>query len=561
MKLKSCQCIVIAATVCAACFFPGNTASRQPSLQADTVDAPGTGTNLSPRISAHFYLPETSPAPATVGSSIPSAAVRQRCTDRISVFGEEDADWTNLGGNARRSGQSGGNGPVSAAELWSNDDDVSIIAWHPVILGEYVFAIRQTAFPDTAANDELIAWDLDTGQEQWRIEVPYGGDPDQEWIAHVIGANNGRVYAARGGSGRQTPVYAFDASTGAQVWASEHLTFASPQESAVFAPNGDLIVGDYLQLARIDAVDGSTAWSISRACAVSGNCAAALGFDGVYIDEPGSFNQKIVKIDPETGDRLYESPTMDGMTVQNAPFVSHDGLTVYLARSQNNTATDFLFAFDDTGTALVESWHRPVRWTTSHEHGLAEDGSIYTFVPGDIFVRLNPDNGEITASAGVLAPIDTNLSARTAVAACGTVYVSNGWAGNPAQNGRIWAFPADLSEQLFELTLDRQNSGGPSLGSRATLVVADRIGIRAYRSDPVTPTATPECIRNGDVNLDGTLTAGDAQMAFYIVLGLYSPTYQEECAADCNGDDTVTSADAQTIFLVVLGTGTCADPL
>jgi hypothetical protein len=74
-------------------------------------------------------------------------------------------------------------------------------------------------------------------------------------------------------------------------------------------------------------------------------------------------------------------------------------------------------------------------------------------------------------------------------------------------------------------------------------------------------TPTPDCIHNGDVNLDGVISAADAQMAFYIVLGLHVPTYEEECAADCNGDDIVSAADAQAIFLVVLGSGNCVDPL
>ena len=69
------------------------------------------------------------------------------------------------------------------------------------------------------------------------------------------------------------------------------------------------------------------------------------------------------------------------------------------------------------------------------------------------------------------------------------------------------------------------------------------------------------CVNHGDVNLDGTITAADAQLAFFIVLGTYSPTFEEECAADCNGDGEVTAADAQAIFLVVLGLGDCADPL
>ncbi|HPQ42516.1 MAG TPA: hypothetical protein PLV45_19245, partial [bacterium] len=56
-------------------------------------------------------------------------------------------------------------------------------------------------------------------------------------------------------------------------------------------------------------------------------------------------------------------------------------------------------------------------------------------------------------------------------------------------------------------------------------------------------------------------TAGDAQMAFYIVLGSITPTYEQWCAADCNGDDEVTAGDAQLIFLAVLGADECVDPL
>lgn len=76
-----------------------------------------------------------------------------------------------------------------------------------------------------------------------------------------------------------------------------------------------------------------------------------------------------------------------------------------------------------------------------------------------------------------------------------------------------------------------------------------------------TPTETPSCINNGDVNNDGLVSSVDAQMAFMIALGSYSPTHDEECAADCDGNGLVTSADAQQIFRTGLGQTTCADPL
>ncbi len=78
--------------------------------------------------------------------------------------------------------------------------------------------------------------------------------------------------------------------------------------------------------------------------------------------------------------------------------------------------------------------------------------------------------------------------------------------------------------------------------------------------DP-TPTPTPGCINNGDVNFNGTITAGDAQLAFMITLGAYSATPREYCAADCNANGTVTAGDAQGIFARALGLGSCADPL
>lgn len=86
-------------------------------------------------------------------------------------------------------------------------------------------------------------------------------------------------------------------------------------------------------------------------------------------------------------------------------------------------------------------------------------------------------------------------------------------------------------------------------------------GENAAEPTPV-PTETPNpCVNDGDVNNDGSITAGDAQMAFQIALGTLSPTPEQECSADCNGNSTVTAGDAQQIFMTALGTASCVDPL
>ena len=398
-------------------------------------------------------------------------------------------DWGNYGGNAARNGRTAALGPVDLHAAWSNTDDFSIISWHPFIEDGRVFTVREAGFPQNggSANDAVIAYDLASGAELWRVTLPFGGDTSTEWIAWIGGVRDGQVYCSRSSNLQPGPLIALDAATGATNWTSTLTTEAWAHDGLVFAPNGDPIIGDRLRIARLDAVTGGVVWNTVRSCPVSGNCGAAATNTALFVDEPAPGGNQVTKLDLASGAILYSSPVMPGFTDQNTPFLSPDGGTVYLSRTQNNPTTDFLYAFEDTGAALVERWNVPVRWTTSHEHGLAADGSIYTFTQANELVRLDPATGAITANAGVLSPLASgggtgNVSPKTAVDGDGRVYVSNGWASTPASDGRLWAFDADLTQNLFTLNLDRQNAGGPAVAADGTLVVCDRQGVFAYRS-------------------------------------------------------------------------------
>jgi hypothetical protein len=410
-------------------------------------------------------------------------------------------DWTNLGGNSARNGFAYPLGPRSPTAAWTNSTDFSIIAWAPFVSEGRVFTIRESGFPQNggAANDALVAYDLTGGGELWRTTLPFGGNTSTEWIAWIAGAQGGRVYASRSSNGLPQPVRAFDAASGAPLWTSAAATESWAHDGAVFAPDGDLIVGDFDTVVRIDAPTGATVWTAVRNRAVSGNCGAAVGNDAVYIDQTAFGGNLLTKLDLATGAFLYNSPLMPGFTEQNTPFLSHDGKTVYFSRSQNNPPVDRLYAFRDDGSAFIPLWNRPVRWTTSHEHGLAPNGSIYTFLPNDEFVRLDAATGNVTASAGVLSPLGSpNVSPKTVVDAAGTVYVSNGWANTPSTNGRVWAFSGDLATAYFTLQLDNPNQGGPVLGANGTLVVCDRVAVRAWRSVNV-----PQTYCTAKTNTDG----------------------------------------------------------
>lgn len=400
-------------------------------------------------------------------------------------------DWPNYGGNGARNGQSPLAGPGAADLVWSNTNDYSIISWHPFVEDGRVFTVREAGFPTNGGSggDALLAYDLYSGAELWSTAMSFGGDTSTEWIAWIGGARDGRVYASRSSNGKPQPMKAYDATTGNLLWTSAVSTQAWAHDGLVFAPDGDLVVGDFNSISRIEHTDGSTVWSVPRSCPVSGNCGAAASDTALYIDQAAVGGNELKKIDLATGATLYTSPVMPGFTDQNTPFLSADGGTVYFSRTQNNNTVDFLYAFADDGTQFTELWHREVRWTTSHEHGLAADGSIYTFLPNDEFVRLDPATGNVTASAGVLSPIGSpNLSPKTVVDVHGRVYVSNGWASTPASDGRMWAFDGDLGTHLFTISLDRQNSGGPILAGDGVLVLCDRSGVYAYRhTDPGVP--------------------------------------------------------------------------
>lgn len=415
-------------------------------------------------------------------------------------------NWSNLGGNSHRNGLANVSGPTAAELIWSGTTDYSIISWTPFIWEGMVFTVRQSGFPQNggAANDAIIARDLYTGQELWRHTLAFGGNTGEQWIAWIGGVDDGRLYASRSATDRLQPITALDVFDGSVIWTSEASTRASGYDGVVFAPNGDLIVGDHQFVYRIRAVDGTSEWTRQRSCQVSGSCggAVAVGGDGIFIDEAGVNATVLTKLDPATGVPLYSSAPMPGLTNQNTPFLSPDGLTIYFARSQNNPAVDMLYAFTDTGAGFTELWNRPIRWTTGHDHGIAPDGSIFTFLANNEFVRLDPSTGNVTASAGFLEPIGTgNLSPHTAVDVKGRVYVSNGWAGNPATDGRLWAFDMDLTGNIFTLVLDRQNNGGPALGGDGVLVVCDRNAIYAYRA-PSSGTAPGWDRHTGIASLD-----------------------------------------------------------
>jgi len=401
-------------------------------------------------------------------------------------------DWTNSGGNAGRNGLSEERGPTADELLWSGGRS-SLIAWHPVIEGDRVFMVRQLRWPYQQPNDAyIVAMNLTDGQEEWAVELPYYTD---DWTPWVGGVRDGRVYCSRSGNGASVwaHLYCLDAATGDTIWISDVEQSAGSYDGMVFAENGDPIVGSFMDIWRFDAQDGSTVWHAARVGSVSGTCGGALYGNAFYVADVAGGGHILVRYDAATGQRLYQSPIMPGFTIQTTPMVGPDG-TVYLARTQNNPAVDFFYAFTDDGLQFIEKWHVPTISGAAGECGVGPDGSVYIMIAGPRLARLDPATGAVLNQTDVISGYS---APRMAIDADGRVYFSNsGFSG-----GRLYVYEADLTP-IWSVAVTNINIGGPSLGHTGTLVVCG-VGtdVRAYRT--VDPAALPEALAGepGDLRL------------------------------------------------------------
>ncbi|MDM7916462.1 MAG: PQQ-binding-like beta-propeller repeat protein [Candidatus Eisenbacteria bacterium] len=385
------------------------------------------------------------------------------------------ADWNNKGGNAQRNGLTSETGPTSATVAWSGAR-TSLIAWLPVIEGDDVFTVRQANWPGQVHDAYVVCMDLISGGERWAVELPAD---EGDWTPWIAGVRDGKVYASRSGNGASVwaPMYCLDAQDGHTIWVSSIEQSGGPYDGCVFAPDGDLIVASFMDIWRFDAADGTVVWHASRVGSVSGSCGGALYGDALYVADAVPGGNAIVCFDIETGARRYQSETMSGFLIQNTPMCGADG-TIYLARTQNNPAVDYYYAFTDTGTELVEKWHIPAGYSAFAEFAAGPDGSLYFIVPGPRLARIDRETGEIVDQTDVLSGLS---AAHVAVDAGGKVFFSNGGFAS----GRLTSYEADLTER-WSVPVPNINIGGPAIGRYGTLVVCGTgSDMRAYRTqDP-----------------------------------------------------------------------------
>jgi outer membrane protein assembly factor BamB len=325
----------------------------------------------------------------------------------------------------------------------------------------------------------IVAQNLNSGAQLWPpVQLPISF-PDA-WRNRVSAIRDGHIYATRAGNTNYEYLYALDVANGGIVWQSQALINESSTESLSFAASGDIITGNFTSLLRINKDNGNTMWSTPRSCPTSGGCEAAVYGERVYIWEASPTGPKISVFNINSGAYLFSGAAIGGGFVQQvAPFVGPDG-TVYAPRTQNNAATDFLVAYTDAGTSLMQKWSVPLGYVPFASFGVGPDGSVYSYATTMSTITLqrrNPDNGAIVNMSAALA---TNFPSqpRIAIDAFGRVFFTNGG----FSQGRLFSFNPDLT-QRWSVAVANVNIGGPALGQDGTLVVCG-VGtdVRAYRT-------------------------------------------------------------------------------
>jgi len=387
-------------------------------------------------------------------------------------------DWTvGVGGKPERYGRSNETGPTSPMTLWQGGLQ-AVISQQAVIEGNILVMARIQNINDVLHGTKIVAHNLSTGDTLWTKDLPVDF-PSTDWRNRVSAIRDGKVYCTRSGNTNYSYLYALDAQTGNILWQSTTLINETSTEGASFASNGDLIIGNFSSLVRINALNGDTVWTASRSCPSSDGCAAAVHENHVYIWEASPQGPIISVFNVNTGQKSFSSNAISGGLVQQVSlFVGPDG-TVFAPRTQNNVVTDFLVALDDVDTAFIERWRVPLGYVPFASFGVGPDGSVYSYSRSFRLIRIDATNGTVIDSSDVIQ--SDFYQPRMAIDSAGIIFLTNGG----FSQGKLYSFNPNLSLRWSE-AITNVNVGGPAIGKNGILVVCGTgTDVRAYSTQPV----------------------------------------------------------------------------
>lgn len=268
------------------------------------------------------------------------------------------------------------------------------------------------------AYDGLIAYDLDSRRELWRVPVPFGVEASATVIRDrlFVGGNNGRMYSVDLATGQvvwtfdtkselvaepllhdgilyfisgSQSLYALDASNGKQMWihnrqdTSNVMTVRGGSKPAIA---GGLIYAGFSDgtLVALNAATGTEQWEITlnrNTRFKDIDSSPVIDGDVIYIN---SYDDRVYCVSKDKGDILWSAP-FGGIST---PLISGEKLLVTSSRGEL--------------AALEKSSGREL-WKYSSKHGILTDPLLHAglVTAGESQGKLlffSAENGRVIAS-------------------------------------------------------------------------------------------------------------------------------------------------------------------
>jgi outer membrane protein assembly factor BamB len=221
--------------------------------------------------------------------------------------------------------------------LWSTPGPT----FTPTVVGGVVYASDDFG--------KLWALDAATGRRRWVVHIHSGG------YGFGLALSQGRIYVGGHDADGNSPIYAYDASTGALVWKAP--TKASADRTPAVA-DGVVFAGSD-RFYALDAETGLRRWTAPVVTTDSPTVAQGVVYIAAYVGT-------LYAYDTATGDRLWATPV--GSAFVSDPVVAN-GL-VFIG-----SIDDVLHAFDaSTGTEL---WSYDTGDTGHVDGQVVVNGTVY----------------------------------------------------------------------------------------------------------------------------------------------------------------------------------------
>lgn len=364
-------------------------------------------------------------------------------------------NWPNMGGNNQRNNYTKMPGPVSLEQLWSVNSSYATVIGNRVLTWDDLFATARVVFSPQyhgvielrSLLDGSLLWSKDLGPTS---------------ILYTVGFTEDAVYAH---DYSNDSLYALDLADGSIKWRIGESKLFPGNNGLVFACDGDPI--DFGR--RIDKHTGEIVWQYDYIIPVGPSGGFAL-YGNTYYHWTGSIvtPKKLIAVDADKGDFLYESEELPGDGDQEIPLMIGPDGTIYITRDGGQ-----LYAFEDNGEEFSVKWTNPY---TIIVRSVGPDGKLFGIEPNfNYLVSLDPADGTVLDTAFFEFPYP--MMNCITVTEDEVVYATDNY-------DKIYAFSYDLSEVLWELPLNNHVYSDPAPSKEGIMVlIGNGTNIKAYQND------------------------------------------------------------------------------